>query len=65
MNNTKNNYAITDWQQLPRAIYYRLQLIDIDGRVNYSNVIVVNNNEIFTIKPAAQEIKFALFFLIM
>lgn len=49
-NKTKNNYAITDWQPLPGTNYYRLQLVDIDGRVNYSNVIVVNNNEMFTIK---------------
>lgn len=40
----KNSYALTDAQPLNGTAYYRLKMIDIDGRFTYSQFVSVRNN---------------------
>jgi hypothetical protein len=39
------NYTATDYQPLPGKLYYRLQMVDIDGQRSYSTVITINNDD--------------------
>lgn len=41
----KNNYALTDAQPLNGTAYYRLKMIDIDGRFTYSQMVSVRRND--------------------
>jgi hypothetical protein len=46
------NYTTTDYQPLPGLLYYRLQLVDIDGRYTYSATLTINNdNNTITVAP--------------
>ncbi len=36
-----NNYSITDQQPLPGINFYRLKMIDADGKFTYSNIVAV------------------------
>ncbi|MGG9971562.1 T9SS type A sorting domain-containing protein [Ferruginibacter sp. SUN002] len=38
-----NNYSVTDAAQTSAVSYYRLKIVDRDGRYTYSNIIAVNN----------------------
>ncbi len=41
-----NKYFFTDSRQLPGKNYYRLKMVDKDGRFEYSKVIVLNNSDL-------------------
>ncbi|MEO8765511.1 MAG: T9SS type A sorting domain-containing protein [Ginsengibacter sp.] len=44
------NYAILDDQPLPGINFYRLKMVDIDGKFTYSNVIAIKTNAGFTLQ---------------
>lgn len=41
--NGANNYSYTDAEKLSGTVYYRLKMIDIDGRFTYSNIVKLDN----------------------
>jgi len=43
-------YSYTDGSALPGISYYRLQIVDKNGNINYSNVIRLSNNQIHGLK---------------
>ncbi len=46
------NYTTADYQPLPGLLYYRLQMVDIDGRFTYSHTLSINNdNNTITVAP--------------
>jgi hypothetical protein len=46
--NTRKNYSLTDHAVPSGTVYYRLRLIDIDGKKSYSNTVTVINHSIST-----------------
>jgi len=42
---TSGSYTATDYQPLSGKLYYRLQMVDIDGQQSYSPVISINNED--------------------
>jgi len=48
--NTKISYSTLDRQPLAGANFYRLKLIDKDGKPGYSKIVSVNINQLFTLK---------------
>ena len=48
---TKINYTILDQLPLPGVNFYRLKMIDTDGKFKYSKVVAINiNNKLSTVK---------------
>ncbi len=47
-NNAANNYQYTDNYQHTGKIFYRLKMVDNDGRFTYSNIIILAGNDINT-----------------
>lgn len=39
----KRSYSFTDKQPLPSTSFYRLKMVDIDGAVSYSRVLIIRN----------------------
>lgn len=48
--NTKINYAVLDQQPLEGINYYRLKILNTDGKFVYSKVVSVNMKGLFTIR---------------
>jgi uncharacterized repeat protein (TIGR01451 family) len=46
---TKNDYAFTDAQPLKAVNYYRLKLLDKDGKFTYSSIRNINNSSSFDV----------------
>jgi hypothetical protein len=47
---TKNNYSFIDTKVLPGNNYYRLKMVDLDGRENFSNTIMLQFSEVAKVK---------------
>ncbi|MEO8962452.1 MAG: T9SS type A sorting domain-containing protein, partial [Ginsengibacter sp.] len=47
---TKISYSAIDYEPLQGTNYYRLKLVDADGRFTYSKIATVNNNSQFSIR---------------
>ncbi|OQP44539.1 hypothetical protein A4H97_09205 [Niastella yeongjuensis] len=46
------NYTATDYQPLPGLLFYRLEMVDRDGKGTYSATLSINNdNNIITVTP--------------
>jgi Leucine-rich repeat (LRR) protein len=41
-----NNYYFTDYNQMTGNNYYRLKMIDIDGKISFSNIILIKTNNV-------------------
>lgn len=50
---TTGSYTATDYQPLSGKLYYRLQMVDKDGKATYSNIISINNggNNTLSVMP--------------
>jgi alpha-amylase len=42
---TTNSYEFTDQSVYNKIVYYRLQQVDLDGKINYSNILSFNFSE--------------------
>jgi uncharacterized repeat protein (TIGR01451 family) len=54
---TKNDYAFTDAQPLKAVNYYRLKMIDKDGKFVYSAIRSINNTSSFDVKLYPNPVK--------
>jgi hypothetical protein len=56
----KNDYAFIDAQPLKAVNYYRLKLLDKDGRFTYSAIINVNNSSSFEVAVYPNPVRHSL-----
>ena len=48
----KNLYSFTDYTPLTGSTYYRLKMIDLDGKISFSKVEIINNSNLaFNVFP--------------
>ncbi len=58
----KTNYSTVDLQPLNGMNFYRLKILDKDGKVTFSKIVAVNmSNEIFTFKISPNPVRNILF----
>lgn len=59
--NTEKRYQLEDKRPLSKTVYYRLKMVDLDGRYDYSNIISVHSRPKSTINVYPNPAKENLF----